>query len=133
MAGRIAKAWLTATPLALLLAGGPAAGELDAAIGERLFRRNWTPAPSSTRANDGLGPLFNARSCAACHPRLERPVISTGSFETDGDGLVVRFSDPEGRPDPLYGSQLQTAAVAGVEPEGRVTLRKDGLAPDALT
>ena len=40
---------------------------MDFAVGKALFDRNWTPAPASTDATDGLGPLFNARSCAACH------------------------------------------------------------------
>src|SRR5262245_54561564 len=41
---------------------------LDFEIGRALFERQWAAAPSSTQAADGLGPLFNARSCAACHP-----------------------------------------------------------------
>lgn len=32
-------------------------------LGNALFRKLWVSAPSSTRASDGLGPLFNARSC----------------------------------------------------------------------
>jgi CxxC motif-containing protein (DUF1111 family) len=42
---------------------------LDASIGRELFDRNWVPAPSSTKSNDGLGPLYNATSCGACHIR----------------------------------------------------------------
>ena len=32
-------------------------------VGNSFFRRNWVEAPSSTRARDGLGPHFIARSC----------------------------------------------------------------------
>ena len=35
-------------------------------LGRQLFERNWTPA-NPQLGGDGLGPLFNARSCAACH------------------------------------------------------------------
>ena len=64
--------------LALLaaLSAMPAAAEtldkLDIAIGKALFKRPWVPAPASTRGDDGLGPLFDARSCATCHPADRR-------------------------------------------------------------
>src|SRR5687767_9851478 len=35
--------------------------------GNSFFNQNWVAAPASTAARDGLGPLFNARSCSACH------------------------------------------------------------------
>jgi hypothetical protein len=35
-------------------------------LGNALFRKLWTAAPSSTLASDGLGPLFNARGCQSC-------------------------------------------------------------------
>src|SRR5262245_1663890 len=41
---------------------------LDFEIGRALFDRQWAAAPSSTQAADGLGPMFNARGCNACHP-----------------------------------------------------------------
>jgi len=34
--------------------------------------------------------------------------------------LVVRLGDGEGRPDPLYGHQLQTHSAPGLSPEGRI-------------
>ncbi|WP_042694230.1 di-heme oxidoredictase family protein, partial [Azospirillum sp. B506] len=58
--------------VALLLLAAPAAqaaDSLDNRIGEALFRRMWVAAPTATQAADGLGPLYNARSCATCHPR----------------------------------------------------------------
>ncbi|MFY0580817.1 di-heme oxidoredictase family protein [Cystobacter fuscus] len=36
-------------------------------VGNALFNRNWVTAPASTEGLDGLGPTFNASSCAACH------------------------------------------------------------------
>ena len=38
-------------------------------LGEALFSKLWVSSPSSTTASDGLGPLYNARACSACHPR----------------------------------------------------------------
>jgi CxxC motif-containing protein (DUF1111 family) len=37
------------------------------AVGKELFVREWLPEDRRSHAGDGLGPLFNARSCAACH------------------------------------------------------------------
>ncbi|WP_210496036.1 di-heme oxidoredictase family protein [Microvirga antarctica] len=119
-------AWLAAalTPLP--------AHALDDAIGRALFRRAWVPAPSSTLSNDGLGPLFNARSCAACHEGLDRkPVAATGGVVV-GEHLVLRLSDRDGHPDPVYGRQLQTGSVAGVDPEGTVTFRDGRYQASAL-
>ena len=36
-------------------------------VGNSFFNQNWVTAPASTTARDGLGPFFNARSCASCH------------------------------------------------------------------
>ena len=47
---------------------------LDLAIGRALFERAWVSAPASTKSTDGLGPFYNARSCAACHTADRRPV-----------------------------------------------------------
>ena len=75
------------------------------------------PAPSSTTGNDGLGPLFNARSCAACHRGLDRAPVSLDDTGTViSQGLVVRLSDRAGRGDPVYGHQLQTSGLPGIEP-----------------
>ncbi len=95
------------------------AAELDGAAGRALFDRVWIPAPSSTDASDGLGPLFNARSCATCHAKgggARIVVRSDGRRELAG--AVVRFGDARGATDPVYGLQLQTGAVQGLQPEG---------------
>jgi CxxC motif-containing protein (DUF1111 family) len=97
-----------------LAAPALAAGVLDRAIGEKLFHRQWIAGPASTKADDGLGPLFSASSCAACHPK------GRGS-----DAPVVRFGDgAEG--DPVYGRQLQPLAVLGIVGEGRLVIASNG-------
>lgn len=121
--------------IATLIAGTALADDrMSRAIGKALFERAWVPAPSSTKANDGLGPLFNARACVSCHVDLERMPIATdaGGIVT-GDHLVLRFSNRNGDPDPVYGRQLQSAAVPGLQPEGRLALSENGLLPQGLS
>ncbi len=46
---------------------GPEKEVNDLAAGKELFTREWLPGDKRSHAGDGLGPVFNARSCAACH------------------------------------------------------------------
>lgn len=103
-------------------------------IGNSFFRRNWVEAPASTKARDGLGPHFIARSCGGCHVQDGRgapPDIFNKLGETQDAtvALLIRLSIPgqdvHGGPlhEPVYGDQFNNAAVQGVQPEGRVTLR----------
>ena len=103
-------------------------------IGNSFFRRNWVEAPASTKARDGLGPHFIARSCGGCHVqdgRGEPPAIFNRLGETKDPtvALLIRLSipgkDAHGgpKPEPVYGDQFNNAAIQGVSPEGRVTLR----------
>jgi len=105
-------------------------------IGNSVFRRLWVTAPSSTRASDGLGPLFNSRACQSCHFRDGRGHPPEANFPDDvAESMLMRLSRPprtdaeaallaEGRvnslPDPVYGGQLQDLAVAGHTAEGRI-------------
>ena len=102
--------------VAALAAAAPllTAASLDIALGKKLFERNWVSAPSSTKSDDGLGPLYDAPSCAACHaanPAAELDETSTPA------GMVIRLGNANGTGDPVYGYQLQTRAVAGQIPE----------------
>lgn len=118
---------LLAATIASALAAGTgafASGDMDAVLGKALFERDWVPAPTSTDASDGLGPLFSARSCKGCHsgPALSARFTDTSEGRIAGRGLVVRFGDADGRPDPLYGHLLQVQAVEGMQAEGRIVL-----------
>lgn len=98
------------------------AGDHDLFLaGSALFRKVWVPAPSSTLASDGLGPLFNARSCDACHlaDGRGRPLVEGG----EPVGLLFRLGAEGGaRPHPLYGRQIQDRSAAGLAAEGRPTV-----------
>ena len=93
-------------------------------VGNSFFRDNWVAAPASTEGRDGLGPLFNANSCSACHADdgRGRPPLARGEV---GLGLVVFVSprDADGAPHPLYGKQLQDQGISGVAPEVEIVLR----------
>ncbi|WP_170308620.1 di-heme oxidoredictase family protein [Ancylobacter pratisalsi] len=110
--------------VALLSAAGAVSADdtrLDAAIGKALFERPWVPAPSSTRANDGLGPLFDARSCSACHPGAGRGATALDAHgRPEGLGLVLSLFRADGGPDPTYGHRLETMTLPGVPVEGMI-------------
>jgi CxxC motif-containing protein (DUF1111 family) len=95
-------------------------------VGNSFFNKNWIAAPASVADRDGLGPLFNARSCSGCHLRDGR-----GRPPASGEpavSLLVRISVPGSepdqapRPDPGYGDQIQTSALPGVPAEAEVRL-----------
>lgn len=109
------------------VAAHAAVGDLDIPLGRALFERLWVAAPASTKSADGLGPLFNARSCASCHknggpgrlPERAGPLPA-------GAPLVLHLTSADGdgvSPHPTLGFQLQTNAIAGHAAEGAITLR----------
>ena len=101
------------------------------AVGNSFFRRNWVEAPASTTARDGLGPHFIARSCGGCHVQDGRgaPPDFRKGLSDPPVALLMRLSVPgvgaHGGvvPDPVYGDQLNNAAIQGVQPEGQVRIR----------
>ncbi|SDR85411.1 CxxC motif-containing protein, DUF1111 family [Halopseudomonas sabulinigri] len=112
----------------------PITKRLDFSVGNSFFRNPWVVAPSSTDARDGLGPLFNTNSCQGCHikdgrghapPSVDEPSVS----------LFLRLAvpaDPQRDaeilkrhgfvPAPVYGSQLQTSAIPGMQPEASMVV-----------
>jgi len=91
--------------------------------GNAFFNQAWTVAPSSTESRDGLGPLFNARSCSACHfkdgrgrPPLEGELEFESMLLRIGTGELGENGDP--LPDPTYGDQLQPFGTSDVPGEG---------------
>ena len=98
----------------------PAESGLDLALGRALFERAWVSAPASTKSMDGLGPLYNARSCASCHtgPR-RRPEDESG--QAISSAIIFKLVGASAL-DSTYGAQLQTAAVHGLPAEGRALI-----------
>ncbi|MFS8122018.1 di-heme oxidoredictase family protein [Rhizobium sp. BR 250] len=104
----------------------------DFKLGNALFQKLWVSSPSSTQASDGLGPLFNARSCQTCHVkdgrgrpplsgeeavslflRLARPARNEAERQAIARHEVLNF------PDETYGRQLQNLAIPGLAAEGK--------------
>jgi CxxC motif-containing protein (DUF1111 family) len=92
-------------------------------VGNSFFKENWVIAPASTEARDGLGPLYNARSCSGCH-LLDGRGSPPEDVKEALTSVLVRLSVPgqteHGGPMPeaIYGGQLQPKAIPGVTPEG---------------
>lgn len=109
--------------------------QLDFRVGDGIFRKLWVSAPASTKSSDGLGPLFNARSCQRCHLKDGR-----GHPPAPGEraeSMVLRLSVPARNdarraapaayrpttvPHPAYGGQLQNFSVQGLRAEGEMTI-----------
>src|SRR5690554_8047134 len=106
---------------------------LDFSVGNSFFRNPWVEAPASTTARDGLGPLFNTNSCQGCHikdgrghpPGIDEPPVSLflrlavpADPEQDADILRLQGFKPA----PVYGSQLQTAALPAAKPEADLVI-----------
>ena len=96
-------------------------------IGNGLFRRAWVAAPASAASADGLGPLYNARSCQRCHLKDGRGHPPAGPRDS-AVSMLLRLSvpprggafAPPAAPDPVYGGQLQDFALPGHRAEGRL-------------
>ncbi|EIJ33633.1 di-heme oxidoredictase family protein [Thiothrix nivea] len=102
----------------------------DFAIGGAFFQQPWVIAPASTTARDGLGPLFKANSCLACHighGRGHPPLTDAEPFLS----TLVKLSVPATTeaqktvaeklgvaPEPVYGDHLQTLGIKGLPGEG---------------
>ncbi|MDA7966305.1 di-heme oxidoredictase family protein [Ruegeria sp.] len=109
--------------------------ELDFRVGNGLFKKIWVSSPSSTKASDGLGPLYNARSCQRCHIKDGRGHTPNGP-EDNAISMFLRVSvpglpedAPEGiadyiatLPEPNYGLQMQDFALAGHPAEYRLDI-----------
>ncbi|WP_368484134.1 di-heme oxidoredictase family protein, partial [Phaeobacter sp. HF9A] len=106
---------------------------LEFHLGEALFDKLWVFAPSSTRASDGLGPVYNARACQRCHIRDGRGHLPDGpGYSSASTFLRISIPGPipakmapvsdyiGSAPDPVYGSQLQDFSAPNVAPEYRL-------------
>ncbi|MFT5889245.1 MAG: CxxC motif-containing protein (DUF1111 family) [Zhongshania sp.] len=88
---------------------------LDWAVGKSFATQAWVSGRASTRARDGLGPLFNANRCVACHRENGQ-----GQLPEHGPGLILRLIDNSAEPH-HYGNQLQDHASLGHFAEGQIS------------
>jgi len=108
----------------------PIRQRLDFSVGNSFFRNPWVASPSSTKARDGLGPLFNTNACQNCHVKDGRG-HAPNSLDDNAVSLLVRLSIDSEQPlkpqqanhtDPHYGGQLQDFSIPELTPEGRVAI-----------
>ncbi len=95
--------------------------------GNAFFNSAWIVAPATAAARDGLGPLFNARSCDQCHANDGRgaPPMKPGERPI---ALVLQFATPTPGPnnepdiDPHYGTNFNPFAIGDIPAEGTVRI-----------
>ncbi|MCB6176746.1 c-type cytochrome [Rhodobacter sp. Har01] len=126
----------TADAFSQFSANMPFEDEMRFKLGNALFRKTWVAAPASTKASDGLGPLYNARACQDCHLKDGRGHVPEGPDDSRVS-MFLRLSVPGGpvpdgivewrttRPEPTYGGQLQDLAAPGHAAEGRMEISYD--------
>lgn len=93
-------------------------------LGHALLNTQWVPAGTPNAARrDGLGPLFNASSCDACHNEgaggqgLSKDGIAPAALVIQLRRSSTANTTDSDRGDPVYGQVLNTSALAGFEPE----------------
>jgi mono/diheme cytochrome c family protein len=104
---------------------GPRASAAEVAAGRELFEHEWAPNDPLAQG-DGLGPVFNARSCASCHFQgglgggggLEHNVVSFEVFPRPGDptfrtGTVHNFSTEAAHKETERGLRAMYPVVRG--------------------
>jgi len=111
-------------------------GEGKFKVGNAIFRKLWVSAPSSTKASDGLGPLYNSRACQSCHFKDGRGHPPKANYPDDNaESMFLRLSIPPETEEqkrllaehkintidePVYGGQLQNLAIQGHDGEGHM-------------
>ena len=112
--------------------------KLNFHIGKNVFQKLWVPSPSSTTASDGLGPLFNTRSCNNCHinngrghaPEANVNGVSVPSFlirlgKAHSESFTPHQYIYPHIGDVRYGHQFQGQSSPGIQPEGDYYLTYD--------
>jgi CxxC motif-containing protein (DUF1111 family) len=105
---------------------------LNFLVGQAIFERLWVAAPASTRSADGLGPLYNARSCSGCHLRNGRGAVDAAASLVTKLSIPAQSDDDGADAEPTYGAQLQSLGTAGQTVEGRLQIDYEPV-PVALT
>ena len=98
-------------------------------LGQSVFDTEWAAAGEpGIPGRFGVGPLFNARSCTACHSEGAHGRGPTGDGPVPA-ALVIQLQSPttdahtEPGGDPVYGHVLNTSALTPDQVEGAVTVR----------
>jgi CxxC motif-containing protein (DUF1111 family) len=77
------------------------------AMGRELFLHEWSPGDPQAGEGDGLGPVFNAKSCVACHFQGG----TGGSGPNENNVLAFEVHPTPSRPHGVVNNAVHTAAV----------------------
>lgn len=96
-------------------------------LGDGIFGATFVTAPAPI--NPGLGPVFNNVSCNNCHTNGgvgKPPANGTDELQSLLFKLSMPGFDAHGAPAhvPNFGAQLQTKAIFGVQPEGKININQ---------
>lgn len=97
---------------------GPSARASDVAAGRELFEHEWAPNDPLAHG-DGLGPVYNARSCASCH--FQGGLGGGGEVAHNATAFEVqpRPGDPE-----FHAGSVHNFSVAPAYQESLAALKK---------
>jgi len=114
----------------------PSERKFEFKAGNAIFHKLWVSTPAPATSSDGLGPLYNARSCQRCHLRDGRGHAPQANFpDDDATSMFLRLSIPPETeeqkqlleehkisviPEPAYGGQLQDFAIQDHDAEGKM-------------
>jgi CxxC motif-containing protein (DUF1111 family) len=122
----VVLAVLALAPVALRAAAwwrAPRPQPPDAALAEegaRLFKHEWTPHDPLANGGDGLGPVYNATSCVACHS--QGGVGGGGGRSSNVTNFSVRPASPGEKP---REGVLHAHAVSPEYQEALATVTRD--------
>jgi CxxC motif-containing protein (DUF1111 family) len=114
---------IPATPL---LAGANAASrKSQSEVGRELFQRQWTANDPRAHGGDGLGPVFNARSCAECHHQGGPGGAGSNAHDVEIAAPVAR-RDLESFTRPSRSELESFVRTAGILAKGSFVLHRSG-------
>lgn len=104
-----------------------AAAQAQFDLGHAVFNTSWLPAGGGPGRRSGLGPVFDAASCDACHNSRRRGRGPLGDGPLPPDlvlQVATRGADGTVTPGHVrFGRLLNTAAIPGFAPEAQVEVR----------
>ena len=106
--------------------------------GKALANQPWVKAPTATDSRDGLGPLYNARTCLGCHINGGRGPLPLNPDQAIFTA-ILRLSIPGEAdlqrgvlPEPVYGDQIQGQSVAlSHQLRGKIPTKDPDVNPEA--
>jgi CxxC motif-containing protein (DUF1111 family) len=102
--------------------------------GQALARQPWIKAPTITIMRDGLGPLYNSRTCLSCHIKGGKGTIPDKN-NIPLMSTLVRVSKPGQSSHPIYGDQIQgqsTSLAHQLRHSQKEGVLKHDVAPEAF-